>query len=342
MSHPYRDVPPEQIARRAPDDVQLDGRFRLRRSDRIASAGSCFAQRITAGLRRSGYTYFVTEGGGDDPYSARFGEIYNTLQLLQLAQSAVGAFAPAEPPWPGPDGRWLDPFRPRIEPGGFASPEAVAAERARHLAAVRRMLAEADVFVFTAGLTEVWTCRADGAALPIVPGAGVGAYDPDRYLFRNLGVAENIANLDAFLRLAWSLNPALRVIFTVSPVPLAATMERRHVTASTTWSKAVLRVAVEEMRRRYERVEYFASFEQVMNARPSGFEADGRTVREAVVERVIASFFRHFGEPEPAATAEPEIVELDFSRPRDAVEHDVCDDTFLENVLEEQRRSRHP
>lgn len=339
MSHPYRAVPPEQIARRAPVDAQIDGRFRLSRSDRIASAGSCFAQRITDGLRRSGYTYFVTEPGDGDGYSARFGEIYNTLQLLQLAQSAVGTFAPAEPPWPTADGGWLDPFRPRILPGGFPSPTAVAAARAHHLAAVRRMLAEADVFVFTAGLTEVWTCRSDGAALPICPGTGVGTYDPARYAFRNLGIEENVANLDAFLQLAWTLNPKLRVIFTVSPVPLAATMEPRHVTASTTWSKSVLRVAVDEMRRRYAAVDYFASYEMVTTARPSGFEADGRTVRDAVVEMVIASFFRHFGEPEAAAAAPAEVAELDFSRPRGAVEHDVCDDTYLENFLDQQRRT---
>jgi hypothetical protein len=331
MSHPYSDVPPMQIARRAPADPQSDGRFRLTRSDRIASAGSCFAQRITDGLRNSGYRYLVTEPGSSESYSARYGEIYSTLQLLQIAQAAIGAFVPAEQPWPSDDGRWLDPFRPRIQPGGFDSPQAVLDERKRHLAAVKRLLEETDIFVFTAGLTETWCSRSDGAAFPVCPGTGVGTYDPERYEFRNLGVEENTANLDAFLNIAWSLNPALRVIFTVSPVPLAATMEARHVVQSTTWSKSVLRVAVEEMRRRYEAVDYFAAYEIVLGARPSGFENDGRTVTPAAVNTVVASFFRHFGEPLIAA-------ELETSRPRAAVEHDVCDDTFLENFLEEQRK----
>jgi hypothetical protein len=330
MPHPYSDVPAMQIARRAPADPQIGGRFRLTRSDRIASAGSCFAQRITDGLRNSGYRYLVTEPGNSESYSARYGEIYSTLQLLQIAQAATGAFVPAEQPWPADDGRWLDPFRPRIEPGGFASPQAVIDERKRHLAAVKTLLEEADVFVFTAGLTETWCSKIDGAAFPICPGTGVGSYDSDRYIFRNLGIDENIANLDAFLKLAWSLNPALRVIFTVSPVPLAATMEPRHVVQSTTWSKSVLRVAVEEMRRRYELVDYFAAYEIVMGARPNGFEDDGRTVTPAAVNTVVASFFRHFGEPLIEAA-------LETSRPRAPVEHDVCDDTFLDNFLEEQR-----
>ncbi len=332
MAHPYRDVPPMQIARRAPADPQPDGRFRLTRSDRIASAGSCFAQRITEGLRNSGYRYLVTEAGNSESYSARYGEIYSTLQLLQITQAATGAFVPAEQPWPTSEGRWLDPFRPRIEPGGFDSPQAVLDARRQHLAAVKTLFEEADVFVFTAGLTETWCSTIDGAAFPVCPGTGVGTFDPDRYTFRNLGIDENVANLDAFLKLAWSINPALRVIFTVSPVPLAATMEPRHVVQSTTWSKAVLRVAVEEMRRRYESVDYFSAYEIVMGARPSGFEDDRRTVTATAVNTVIASFFRHFGEPLSAAT-------LETSRPRALVEHDVCDDTFLENFLEQQREA---
>ena len=136
-----------------------------------------------------------------------------------------------------------------------------------------------------------------------------------------------------FLAIAWSLNPNLRVIFTVSPVPLAATMEPRHVVQSTWWSKSVLRVAVEEMRRRYAAVDYFASYEMVMGAPGGGFEDDGRTVTSAAVNAAIASFFRHFGEPAK------EIVELGAPRPRAAVQHEVCDDTFLENFLEEQRRT---
>jgi hypothetical protein len=321
-----------QIARRAPADPQMDGRFRLTRSDRIASAGSCFAQRITEGLRASGYRYLVTEPGNSESYSARYGEIYSTLQLLQIAQAAIGTFVPTEQPWASNDGHWLDPFRPRIEPAGFDSPRAVLEARERHLAAVKTVLEEADVFVFTAGLTETWCSKVDGAAFPVCPGTGVGTFDPDRYAFRNLGVDENIANLDAFLKLAWSLNPALRVIFTVSPVPLAATMEPRHIAQSTTWSKSVLRVAVDEMRRRYEAVDYFAAYEIVMGACPNGFENDGRTVTTMAVNAVVASFFRHFGEPLLE-------VELETSRPRASVEHDVCDDTFLENFLEEQRKA---
>ncbi|MGK3891080.1 hypothetical protein, partial [Enterococcus faecium] len=81
-----------------------------------------------------------------------------------------GREVPAEPAWQRPDGRWADPFRPSIEPEGFATIEDLEADRRAHLAAVREMFAGLDVFVFTLGLTEAWVSRVDGAVFPIAPG----------------------------------------------------------------------------------------------------------------------------------------------------------------------------
>ena len=353
MKFPYAGLPDFQIWSRAIEDrpagfvdPQHAGRFTIDRATRIASAGSCFAQRIAERLRGSGYTYFVAEPGpvwesaeqrrkrNYGAYSARFGDIYTTLQLVQLARRATGSFEPSEPPWPL-KGRFADPLRPRVEPGGFASIAVLEADRKQHLAAVRRMLAESEVFVFTLGLTETWVCTDDEAALPLCPGAGVGTFDAERYRFRNLSVAENVQYLDEFLQIARALNPSLRVIFTVSPVPLAATMEPRHVAQSTFWSKAVLRVAAEEMRARYDFVDYFPSYEIVMGFDGNdGFEADRRTVSANAVDRVMHSFFRAYAAPNDeravaALTAQPVVADI---------EEDVCNEVYFEKFLAENAR----
>lgn len=349
MKFPYAGLPGYQIwARAVADrsagfiDPQHAAPFALDRSTRIASAGSCFAQRIAERLRAAGYDYFVAEPGpmwesaealaarGYGAYSARFGDVYTTLQLAQLAQRAAGAFAPAEPPWPVPGG-FADPLRPRVEPAGFASVAALEADRAEHLAAVRRMLADSDVFVFTMGLTETWCCTADDTALPLCPGAGVGTFDPARYRFRNLGVDENVRCLEEFLAVAWSLNPGLRVILTVSPVPLAATMEPRHVVQSTVWSKSVLRVAAEEVRRRHAQVDYFPAYEIVAGGFDGvdAFEPDRRSVSAAAVDRVMTSFFGAYAPAERrpvAALLPPAAVDKPAA--------DACDEVYFERFLE--------
>ena len=353
---PYDGIPDAQVWKRSVSrvargevDPQAGARFSIDRATRISSAGSCFAQRIAEGLQASGYTYFVAETGPlwesrewlrerhYGAYSARYGDVYTTTQLAQLAQRATGRFEPSEPAWQR-DGRFFDPFRPRIEPGGYASEAAMLEDRALHLASVRRMLSESDVFVFTLGLTESWTCTADGAVLPMCPGTGgYGAFDASRYAFCNLSVEETVAAFERFLEIAWEFNPALRVILTVSPVPLAATMEPRHVVASTTWSKAVLRVAAEELRRRHERVEYFASYEIV--GMPfdgiDNFEADRRTVAPAAVERVMRSFFRAFAHSDDRETAT-----LLAPQPPAEDAPDPCGDEYLDLVMEQRRAAQ--
>jgi len=52
---------------------------------------------LAPALRSRGYTHLVTEGEG--PFSALFGNLYTTVQLLQLFERAYGRFTPAEPAW---------------------------------------------------------------------------------------------------------------------------------------------------------------------------------------------------------------------------------------------------
>jgi GSCFA family len=122
-------------------------------------------------------------------------------------------------------------------------------------------------------------------------------------VLRNLDVEENVRYLDAFVTLARTLQPNLRVLLTVSPVPLIATATDDHVIAATTYAKSVLVAAARELRRRYAFVDYFAAYELVVNpAMPQpAFEADGRSLRADAFERVMRSFYRHYSGGAPPA-----------------------------------------
>ena len=284
--------------------------FRLTRETRIATAGSCFAQHIAERLQASGYHYLVTEDAPDGTapeaarargyrlFSARYGNVYTARQLRQLIERAYGRFIPQDAAWTRPDGRFADPFRPRIEPEGFASPEAVEAERQAHLSQVRRLFETLDVFVFTLGLTEGWQATADGAAFPLCPGVAAGTFDPRGYVFANQPVEEVIADLSAFADALKAVNPGARIILTVSPVPLVATYAPRHVLQSTVHSKAVLRVAAQRLADARDDTLYFPSYEIVTS--PEGafryLESDLRSVTRDGVDHVMRVFFRHLTE----------------------------------------------
>lgn len=268
-------------------------RFLLSQNERVASAGSCFARHIASNLRDHGFNYFCTEPGAE--YSANFGNIYTTLQLWQLLERAYGRFAPEDRVWRRGE-RYVDALRPRAFPDGFTSSEAVLEAESQHLAEVRRLFEGMDTFIFTLGLTEGFCSAVDGTAYPVCPGKDVGEFDPRRYVFRNLDVSENVDFLAKFIEGLRAVNPAARIILTVSPVPLVATMEDRSVIQSTVYSKSVLRVCADEIRRRFDNVEYFWSYEIVTATYNTDryFEPDRRSVNALGVAHVMRSFFRHF------------------------------------------------
>lgn len=343
---PYTDLPAEQFWRRAVENVRAPevdpvgtSPFTIDRRMRIATAGSCFAQTMSRTLRRFGYNYFVAEPApaelsegdarraGYGVFSTRCGNVYTARQLLQLFERAYGTFEPAEGVWLRPDGRYADPFRPLIEPDGFESAAAMLSARAGHLAAVRRMFEQLDVFIFTLGLTEAWRSSSDGAVFPLAPGVAAGSIDFARYEFVNFTAAQVRDDLDAFLVRLRGVNPAARVVITVSPQPPIATYEPRHVLVSATYTKAALRVAADEIVRRHATVWYFPGYELVANAfnRGAYFERDLRTVTPEGVEHVMRLFLAH-GSAEALApdTSDEQLVEENLAA-MDA----VCDEEAL-------------
>lgn len=320
---PYRDLPSTSYWRRSVSgksssdmDLVVGPQFTITPTDRVATAGSCFAQNIARYLSSSGYNFFVTESlpatfpasmqkeYGYGTFSARFGNVYTARQLVQLFDRAFGQFEPLDTHWEQ-DGRFLDPFRPSVEPDGYPSLNHLLHDRATHLAAVRRMFIECDVFVYTLGLTEAWMDRRDGAVFPVCPGCTYGTHDPDRHVFHNFDYAETLADMQLFLGKLREVNPAVRVLLTVSPVPLIATAEAQHVAVATTYSKSVLR-AVAGALCKEPNVHYFPSFEMISGHWTAGahFGPDGRDITEAGVREVMTIFFRRLCATElPGAAA---------------------------------------
>ena len=124
-------------------------------------------------------------------FSARYGNVYTAAQAEQLFRRAYGEFVPDERPWHRTDGALADPFRPMVEPDGFADVPRWQADRTAHLAAVRAVFEESDVLVFTLGLDRGLAVACRRCGLPTAPGVNAGDYDPDAtYEFVNFDVDE--------------------------------------------------------------------------------------------------------------------------------------------------------
>jgi hypothetical protein len=351
-SHPYAGLPDYQFWPRAVTWVPPGGldpvvatRFQVTADDRVATMGSCFAQHLSRHLSRSGLNYYVAETApptmdADEArtrnygtFSARYGNVYTVAQAVQLFRRAYGDFEPAEKPWDR-GGAFVDPFRPQVEPDGFIDEQELRDDQDRHLAATRRVFEQSDVLVFTLGLTEAWTSRVDGAVFPTAPGVAGGAYDASAYAFVNFGIDDVRRQLVEFCTLARSVNPTVRILLTVSPVPLVATYEPRHVLVSTTYSKAVLRVAADEALAHFDFVDYFPSYEIVSTASsPRNYYADDlREVDDSGVTHVMRCFTRHYIEGQDwKAFADNGRTATPVSPPHQDI---ICDEEAIAAAIE--------
>lgn len=312
---PYSTLPPHCFWSRthrgvAPQDVDpvIKGAFTLTEDMKIATAGSCFAQHLAKHLQKSGYNYFITERAHPiikesvaasfnyGTFSARYGNLYTVRQLLQTFQRAYGLFDPQETIWDEGD-HFIDPFRPNIQPGGFTRRDDFYADRHAHFAAIRRIMEECDVFIFTLGLTEAWRSKVDGAVFPLCPGVAGGKFDPNAHEFINFTVDEIVTDFMAFAAMLNEKNPKARIILTVSPVPLMATArEDQSVITATCYSKSVLRVACEMLVQRLHNAVYFPSYEVITGNfnRGSYYAEDLREVLPEGVSHVMRLFMHHY------------------------------------------------
>lgn len=349
MKHPYSDAPGYRrwstgVGGMAPGtlDPVVELPFRVADGDRIAAAGSCFAQHVARHLRARGLGFLDEEPAhpmlpaatagrfGYGIYSARYGNLYTSRQLLQLLRRAYGRFIPADDVWIN-DGRCHDPFRPGIQPGGFPTRLEYQLDRQQHFAAVRRVFERADILIFTLGLTECWASRQDGAVYPMCPGTTAGEFDPECHELLNLDVEDVQADMHAFMDELRIVNPKVRIILTVSPVPLAATALDRHVLVSTAASKAVLRVAAERLSKLPD-VAYFPAYEIITTPSAAGgyFAEDLRSIREEGVEHVMRIFFRHMCATHGGLQPVPGAAPREFlSKMHDVVDA-LCEESGLD------------
>ena len=313
--NPYRGLPDNQFWRKAVAEILSNdvdpvhcASFEITTNTRIATAGSCFAQHIARVLKSWGYNYVVYEaapsGMSDSDaikknygvFSARYGNLYTARQLKQLIYQSFNQFKPKETIWKRSDGRFIDPFRPQIDPDGFESVAELERSRETLFAAVRTLIFKSDIFVFTLGLTESWKNIEDGAVYPLAPGVAGGVYDPNKHVFVNFSVAEIIDDLEHAISAMLRFNSNMKIILTVSPVPLIATYENQHVLTATTYSKSVLRTAADEIAQRFPCVTYFPSYEIITGNfnRGAYFDDDLRSVTEDGVNHVMKLFLKHF------------------------------------------------
>lgn len=314
---PYNNLTKDKFFKTANGDrVSNDLSLTINTTTKVSSFGSCFAQKIAGNLKARGINYLDYEKPplgftgnpktlGYEMFSARTGNIYTTPQWLQLIRRALGV-EEVDNIYKTSLGEYILMTRPFI--GSFKTKKEAEHEEFNHLAAIRRVIADSQVMVFTLGLNEVWYDRPRGIYLPVAPGCGWGQFKSARHVFKVVDSAEADTNIREAEFLIREINPDIHMIYTISPVPLIATFQNMPILQATVLSKAVLRTAIHDFfsaEKIYSaRRHYFPSYEIITNPFEiiNNFMADMRTISADGERRVMDEFFKAVQSPRGVLT----------------------------------------
>ena len=271
----------------------------------VTALGSCFADEVRLWLRARGYAV------NDD---FRSGASYphvedSTVPVLQCSAGLVNTFVLRQQFEWALEGKNFDDDLWVGARGTMVLPTEAARRR------TREMFERTSLFVVTLGLAEVWYQRRsadgdDGAAEEeqvlwrAVPS---DRHDPKRHGFRVSSVAENLDNLRAIVRLVRAhCAPSASIVFTLSPVPLAATFRGVACVTANAVSKSVLRVAVDELLRENgvgygssakaerSKLYYWPAYEIIKEGFADPYLEDGRHPKPEIVQEVLRIFGKYY------------------------------------------------
>jgi hypothetical protein len=253
------------------------------RNTTVFAIGSCFARNIEEALEPSGVrlpTYALKADPSEKKGRAR--GLINEFTpgcIQQRIFSALNGLPLSEKTIVPQGSEFVDLLLAAIPSVTWER----AIERRREIDAIYRELPGADLVVITLGYVECWYDEETRLYLNRRPPRIPGAPQSRRYVFKRLDVEECMALLQpAFDAMT---QKGLKIVLTVSPVPLGMTFSGEDCVVANEFSKSVLRTCAGRLARD-PHVEYFPSYEIVRSAGLSAYVDDNRHVRPDIVEQV--------------------------------------------------------
>lgn len=263
--------------------------FTINKTDKIFTIGSCFARNVERQFHSLGFDiptrawleYKKTDVSVPAEYLNKYviNSVYNELKW---------ALDPATP-FPGKSvlievkkDKWFDPHSTTVvRPAALE----VVLKRRDVVREITTEIKKSKIIIITLGLVEAWYDRELGIYLNAPPPRGVIKADDDKYELHILSYQQILDELNKIHSL---LNeycmPDWKMLITVSPVPLALTYTKNDILQANSYSKSVLRAAVEAFHLNHQNVDYYPSYESItLSERRTAWGDDNRHVLDNIV-----------------------------------------------------------
>lgn len=204
----------------------------LNKTTSFFTMGSCFARNLSKSLRESGYASKHME----------ISEYINTTFANRVFVDWLSD-APID-----------DAVRDRIL-------ELLPPDASKE--STLQAIGNSDVFILTLGVAAAFFDRGTGDFVLPRPSALNSRALAEKYLYRTASVQENVDNVLYLINFIRSISPDIKVIVTVSPVPLLASFEHESTVQADCLSKSTMRLVAHEVvnNSKLENILYWPSFE---------------------------------------------------------------------------------
>lgn len=271
-------------------------RFELHPDMKVFTIGSCFARHIERKLKGFNLpTLQFSAPYAEAPHSSNtLLNEYNPGTMSQRISFALSGTVLPDETIVETKGGYID----LSLPGGFPVTFDRAVERRKEISTIYGELEQSDVVVITLGFVEAWFDEVTGLYLNQMPPLDVLKASGSRFVFRRLGVEEVMPLLNSAVKMLVEAN--LKVLLTVSPVPLGSTFSGVDAVLANEYSKSVLRVCAQTIYDRYNTVDYFPSYEIVRLCGEPAYDQDNVHVRIDLVGEVTDYMVNRYLHSQPA------------------------------------------
>lgn len=263
--------------------------FTVDRGESIFTIGSCFARNVENALLDRGFRLPSREIlRSDQDFSAIGPNVLNNYGVPSIFNEIAWAFdlLPFDPKqnfFATGNGKYVDiHLNQALRPTDYETVE----RRRGAIRAAYRQMADSKVIIITLGLTECWFDKETNLYLNTSPRRAFIREFPERFELRVLDYRETADFLHRIFNAIKQYGRSdVRVVLTVSPVPLQATYRKLDVAVANMYSKSVLRAAAEEVVSSYSFADYFPSFESVLlSNRDLVWEDDLTHIKKPIID----------------------------------------------------------
>ncbi len=261
--------------------------FKMEPGEKIFTVGSCFARHVETALLQRGFNLPMRALFDQPEFRAVIPGIVNNFGTPSIYNEFAWALGDRE-------------FNPsdhiiEVQKDKFVDMHVISSmrptdyktvlKRRNAITQAYKSFQECRVIIITLGLVEVWYDTKTSYYLNSAPRPAMHRAEPDRYKLHVLSFDEIYSYLEKSIELIRKHGrDDVKIILTVSPVPLAVTHRDEDVIVANSYSKSALRTAADTIIAKYDFVSYYPSFESVsLSDRKYAWRDDFNHVTDEIV-----------------------------------------------------------